>query len=159
MDVKSAFLNGFLHEEVFVEQPKGFVDAHHSNHVYRLKKALYGLKQALRAWYKCLTQFLVDKTLFIKKNNDELFIAQIYVNDIVFGSTNNIKVQQSVDVMSYEFDMSLVGELSYFLGLQIKQLNDMIFITQYKYAKNLVKKFSLANAKHCDTPMNVHKRS
>ncbi|KAK1572556.1 hypothetical protein Q3G72_034540 [Acer saccharum] len=101
MDVKSAFLNDFLQEEVFVQEPKGFVDAHHPNHVYRLKKALYGLKQALRAWYECLTQFLidnnysrgsVDKTLFIKKDNDELFIAQIYADDIVFGFTNNTKV-------------------------------------------------------------------
>jgi hypothetical protein len=164
MDVKSAFLNGFLQEEVFVEQPKGFVDAHHPNHVYRLKKALYGLKQAPRAWYERLTQFLVnndytrgsvDKTLFIKKDNDELFIAQIYVDDIVFGSTNNTKVQQFVDVMSHEFEMSLVGELSYFLGLQIRQLNDGIFISQAKYAKNLVKKFGLEKAKHCDTPMST----
>ena len=164
MDVKSAFLNGFLQEEVFVEQPKGFVDAHHPNHVYRLKKALYGLKQAPRAWYERLTQFLVDndytrgsidKTLFIKRNNDELFIAQIYVDDIVFGSTNNTKVQQFVDVMSHEFEMSLVGELSYFLGLQIRQLDDGIFITQAKYAKNLVKKFGLDKVKHCDTPMST----
>ncbi|KAK0574928.1 hypothetical protein LWI29_031062 [Acer saccharum] len=164
MDVKSAFLNGFLQEEVFVEQPKGFVDAHHPNHVYRLKKALYGLKQAPRAWYERLTQFLVDnnytrgsvdKTLFIKRDNDELFIAQIYVDDIVFGSTNNTKVQQFVDVMSLEFEMSLVGELSYFLGLQIRQMHDGIFITQAKYAKNLVKKFGLEKAKHCDTPMST----
>ena len=83
-----------MQEEVFVEQPKGFVDAHHPNYVYSLKKTLYGLKQAPRAWYECLTQFLVDndytcgsvdKTLFIKKDNDELFIAQIYVDDIMFG--------------------------------------------------------------------------
>ncbi|KAK1558510.1 hypothetical protein Q3G72_003173 [Acer saccharum] len=164
MDVKSAFLNGFLQEEVFVEQPKGFVDAHHPNHFYRLKKALYGLKQEPRAWYERLTQFLVDnnyirgsvdKTLFIKRDNDELFIAQIYVDDIVFGSTNNTKVQQFVDVMSHEFEMSLVGELSYFLGLQIRQLDDEIFISQAKYAKNLVKKFGLEKAKHCDTPMST----
>ncbi|KAK0593785.1 hypothetical protein LWI29_021976 [Acer saccharum] len=139
-------------------------DAHHPNHVYRLKKALYGLKQAPRAWYERLTQFLVDnnytrgsvdKTLFIKRDNDELFIAQIYVDDIVFGSTNNTKVQQFVDVMSLEFEMSLVGELSYFLGLQIRQMHDGIFITQAKYAKNLVKKFGLEKAKHCDTPMST----
>ncbi|KAI9153710.1 hypothetical protein LWI28_015433 [Acer negundo] len=101
MDMNSVFFNGFLQEELFVEQPKGFMDAHHPNHVYRLKKALYGLKQAPKAWYERLTQFLVDndytrgsvdKTLFIKKNNDELFIAQIYVDDIVFGSTNNTKI-------------------------------------------------------------------
>ena len=128
MDVKSAFLNGYLHEEVFVEQPKGFVDPHHPSHVYRLKKALYGLKQAPRAWYERLTLYLVDngysrgsvdKTLFIKCTKDELFIAQIYVDDIVFGSTNNLKVQQFVDVMTHEVEMSMVGELNYFLGLQI----------------------------------------
>ena len=73
----------------------------------------------------------------------------------MFGSTNNTKVQQFVDVMSHEFEMSLVGELSYFLGLQIRQLNDETFITQTKYAKNLVKKFGLENAKHCDTPMST----
>ncbi|KAK0587206.1 hypothetical protein LWI29_019132 [Acer saccharum] len=164
MDVKSAFINGFLQEKVFGEQLKGFVDAYHPNHVYRLKKALYGLKQASKAWYECLTQFLVDndytkgnidKTLYIKKDNVELFIAQIYVDDIVFGSTNNTKVQQFVDVIPHEFEMSLVGELSYFLGLQIRQLDDEIFITQAKYAKNLVKKFGLENAKHCDTPMST----
>ena len=153
-----------LQDEMFVEQHKGFLDEHHPNHVYRLKKALYKLKQALKTWYERLTQFLVDndylrgrvdKTLFIKKNNNELFIAQIYVDDIVFGSTNNTKVQQFIDVMSHEFEMSLVGELSFFLGLQIKQLNDGIFITQAKYAKNLVKKFGLENVKHCDTPMST----
>ncbi|KAK0593815.1 hypothetical protein LWI29_009249 [Acer saccharum] len=97
MDVNSAFLNGLLYEEVFVVQPKGFVDPHHPSHVYRFKKALYGLKQAPRAWYERLTLYLVDngysrgsvdKTLFIKCTKDELFIAQIYVDDIVFGSTN-----------------------------------------------------------------------
>ncbi|KAK0594664.1 hypothetical protein LWI29_010466 [Acer saccharum] len=128
------------------------------------QEGTYGLKQAPRAWYERLTQFLVDnnytrgsvdKTLFIKRDNDELFIAQIYVDDIVFGSTNNTKVQQFVDVMSLEFEMSLVGELSYFLGLQIRQTHDGIFITQAKYAKNLVKKFGLEKAKHCDTPMST----
>ncbi|KAK4848808.1 hypothetical protein QYF36_017638 [Acer negundo] len=164
MDVKSAFLNGLLQEKVFVERPKRLVDAHHPNHVCRLKKALYGSKQAPMAWYERLTQFLidnnyikgnVDKTLFIKKDKNELFIAQIYIDDIVFGSTNKTNVQHFVKVMSHEFEMSLVGELSYFLGLQIRQLNDEIFITQAKYAKNLVKKFGLENAKHCDTPMST----
>jgi len=88
MDVKSAFLNEYLNEEVYVEQPKGFVDPSFPNHVYRLKKALYGLKQAPRAWYETLTQFLVnqgyrkgetDKTLFVKDDNGRLMIAQIYV--------------------------------------------------------------------------------
>jgi len=93
MDVKSAFLNGCLHEEVYVEQPKGFIDPNFPNHVYKLKKALYGLKQAPKAWYERLTEFLInqgyrkggtDKTLFVKEDKGRLMIAQIYVDDIVF---------------------------------------------------------------------------
>ena len=94
MDVNSAFLNGMLQEEVYVEQPKGFVDPHRP---YKLKKALYGLKQAPRAWYDRLTSYLtenefkrgnVDNTLFIRKDKKHFVVAQVYVDDIVFGSTN-----------------------------------------------------------------------
>ena len=96
MDVKSDFLNGFLNEEVFVEQPKGFQDPHFLDHVLWLKKALYRLKQALRAWYDRLTTYLLDhgfkrgqadKTLFVKRDKKSLIFAQVYVDDIVFGST------------------------------------------------------------------------
>ena len=98
MDVKSAFLNGILSEEVYVEQPKGFEDLNFLNHVYRLKKALYGLKQAPRAWYGRLITYLLEKnverygvnrTLFINRSKDELLVAQIYVDDIVFGATSS----------------------------------------------------------------------
>jgi hypothetical protein len=97
MDVKSAFLNGPIKDEVYVEQPPGFEDDRNTDHVYRLSKALYGVKQAPRAWYECLRDFLisnalkvgkVDLTLFIKTYNSDLFISQIYVDDIIFGSTN-----------------------------------------------------------------------
>ena len=123
---KSAFLNEYLNEEVYVEQPKGFVDPSFPNHVYRLKKALYGLKQAPRAWCERLTQFLLDqgymkggtdKTLFVKDDNGRLMIAQIYVDDIVFGGMSNKMVQHFIQQMQSEFEMSLVGELTYFLGL------------------------------------------
>ena len=96
MDVKYAFLNGYLNEEVFVEQPKGFEDPHFPDPVLRLKKTLYGLKQALRGWYEWLTQYLLDRgfkrghadrTLFVKNDEDYLLIAQVYVDDIVFGVT------------------------------------------------------------------------
>ena len=97
----------------------------------------------------------VDKTLFIKCTKDELFIAQIYIDDIVFGSTNDSKVKQFVDIMSNEFEISMVGELTCFLCLQIRQMYDGIFISQAKYAKNIVKKFDLKNAKHYDTPMSI----
>jgi len=106
--------------------------------VYQLKKALYGLKQAPRAWYERLTEFLVnqgyikggiDKTLFVKEEKGRLMIAQIYVDDIVFGGMSNQMVQHFVHQMQSEFEMSLVGELTYFLGLQVKQMEDTIFIS------------------------------
>lgn len=165
MDVKSAFLNGYLHEEVFVEQPKGFIDPNFPDHVYKLKKALYGLKQAPRAWYERLTEFLInqgykkggtDKTLFVKKEHGGVMIAQIYVDDIVFGGMSNQMVQHFVQQMQSEFEMSLVGELTYFLGLQIRQMEDTIFISQSKYAKNIVRKFGLDNASHKRTPTATH---
>ncbi|WJX25548.1 hypothetical protein P8452_14576 [Trifolium repens] len=165
MDVKSAFLNGYLQEEVYVEQPKGFVDPEHPNYVYKLKKALYGLKQTPRAWYERLTQFLEeqgyrkggsDKTLFVKEEKGKFIIAQIYVDDIVFGGMSNTMVQHLVQQMQSEFEMSLVGELTYFLGLQIKQMEDTIFISQSKYARNIIKKFGMDNAAHKRTPAPTH---
>lgn len=138
MDVKSAFLNGYLNEEVYVEKPQGFVDPSFTKHVYKFKKALYGLKQAPRAWYERLAQFLVnqgymkggtDKTLFVKDNNGRLMIAQIYVDDIAFGGMSNKLVHYFIQQMQSEFEMRLVGELTYFLGLRVKQMEDTIFIS------------------------------
>jgi len=106
--------------------------------VYKLKKALYGLKQAPRASYERLTEFLInqgyrkggtDKTLFVKEEKGRLIIAHIYVDDIVFGGMSNQMVQHFVHQMQSEFEMSLVGELTYFLGLQVKQMEDTIFIS------------------------------
>ena len=120
-----------MNEEVYVEQPKGFENLHLLDHVYKLKKALYGLKQAHRAWYERLTTFLVekgykregmDKTLFIKIFKSGITIAQIYIDDILFGSTNNDKLIEFVEQMKNEFEMSMVGELNYFLGLQLNNL-------------------------------------
>ncbi|CAJ2654309.1 unnamed protein product [Trifolium pratense] len=165
MDVKSAFLNGYLNEEVYVEQPKGFVDPSFPNHVYKLKKALYGLKQAPRAWYERLTEFLVshgykkggnDKTLFVREEKGKLMIAQIYVDDIVFGGMSRQMVEHFVHQMQSEFEMSLVGELTYFLGLQVKQMEDTIFISQEKYARNIVKKFGMEGGSHKRTPAPTH---
>jgi len=152
----SAFLNGYLHEEVYVKPPNGFIDPTFPNHVYKLKKALHGLKQAPRAWYETLTEFLVnqgyikggsDKSLFVKEENEILMIAHIYVDHIVFGGMSNQMVQHFVQQMQSEFEMSLVGELTYFLGLQVKQMEDTIFIYQSKYAKNIVKKFGIEHLK------------
>ena len=163
MDVKSDFLNGFLNKEVFVEQPKGFQDPHFPDHVLRLKKALCGLKQAPRAWYDHLTTYLLDhgfkrgqadRTLFVKRDEKYLFVAQVYVDDIVFGSTIDHLAHEFSEEMKRGFEMSVLGELNYFLGLQVKQRKDGIFISQEKYAKNLVKRFGLGSMKHASTPMS-----
>ena len=126
MDVKIAFLNGFLKEDVYVAQPKGFIDSNFPYHVLYVKKALYGLKQALRAWYDRLTQYLVshgftrgkaDQTLFIKKEYDELIVVQVYVNDIVFRSTKDELAHSFSKLMQGKFEISMIGELTHFLGL------------------------------------------
>ena len=163
MDVKTVFLNGFLKEDVYVAQPKGFIDPHFSDHVLYLKKALYRLKQAPRAWYDRITQYLVsngftrgkaDQTLFIKREDGELIVAQVYVNDIIFGSTKDELAHSFSKLMQTEFEMSMIGELTHFLGLQIRQQDLGIFLSQSKYAKNLVKKFGLESASFVRTPMS-----
>ena len=165
MDVKSAFLNGYINELVFVEQPPGFEDHKHPNHVFKLKKALYGLKQAPRAWYERLRDFLlsngfimgkVDTTLFTKKIKKDLFVLQIYVDDIIFGSTNQEYCEEFAKMMANEFEMSMLGELNYFLGLQIKQMKNGIFVSQGKYIKDMLKKFNLEDAKQISTPMGTN---
>jgi hypothetical protein len=126
MDMNSAFLNGKINELVYVEQPPSFEDSKKPNHVYKVSKVLYGLKQAPRAWYERLRDFLVSKqfkigkvdiTLFTKKIDDDLFICQIYVDDIIFGSTNQDFCEEFGDMMSREFKMSMIGELSFFVAL------------------------------------------
>ncbi|KAL0545765.1 hypothetical protein IC582_015657 [Cucumis melo] len=165
MDVKSVFLNGYLNKEVYVAQPKGFVDSEHLKHMYKLNKALYGLKQAPRAWYDRLTVYLrgkgysrgeIDKTLFIHRKSDQLLVAQIYVDDIIFGGFPQDLVNNFINIMQSEFEVSMVGELLCFLGLQIRQKNDDIFISQEKYARNIVKKFGLEQARNKRTPATTH---
>jgi len=97
-----------------------------------------------------------DKTLFVKDDDGRLMIAEIYVDDIVFGGMSSKMVQHFVQQMHSKFEMSLVGELNYFLGLQVKQMQDTIFISQSKYAKNIVKKFGMDNGSHKRTPSATH---
>jgi hypothetical protein len=125
MDVKSAFLNGPISELVYVEQPPGFEDPKHPNHVYKLRKALYGLKQAPRAWYEYLKNFHIrkgfeigktDPTLFTRKVKHDIIMCQIYVNDIIFGSTNQEWCEDFSKIMTNRFKMSMMGELKFFQG-------------------------------------------
>ncbi|KAI4369936.1 hypothetical protein MLD38_018327 [Melastoma candidum] len=165
MDVKSPFLNGEVKEEVYVDQPSGFEDPKKHDLVYKLDKALYGLKQAPRAWYERLSQFLIEKgyrkgnvdtTLFLKKHRTELLIVQIYVDDIIIGSTNNAMCNEFPELMKGEFEMSMMGKLAFFLGLQICQTLEGTFIHQEKCTKQLLKKYELTNSIHLSTPMSTN---
>ncbi|GKE36081.1 putative ribonuclease H-like domain-containing protein, partial [Tanacetum coccineum] len=148
MDVKSAFLYGKIDEEVYVSQPPGFVDLKFPKKVYKVVKALYGLHQALKAWYATLSTFLlksgyirgtIDKTLFIKKDKNDIMLVQVYVDDIIFGSTKRSWCDEFKALMKSRFQMSSMRELTIFLGLQVKQKEDGIFISQDKYAAEILK--------------------
>ena len=142
MDVKFVFLNGFISEEVYVKQPLGFENENLAHHVFKLSKPLYGLRQAPWAWYERLSSFLlkngfkcrkVDIILFILHEKNDFLIIQIYVDDIAFGATNQNLYKNFSELIQGEFEMSMMGKLKYFLGLQIKQKKYGILIHQEKY--------------------------
>ncbi|GKB24308.1 putative ribonuclease H-like domain-containing protein [Tanacetum coccineum] len=166
MDFKSAFLYGIIREEVYVHQPPGFVDHAHPNKVYKVIKALYGLHQAPRAWYETLSSFLlendfkrgtIDKILFIKKNKSDIMLVQVYVDDIIFGSTKQSMCTKFEECMHKRFQMSSMGELTFFLGLQVKQQPDGIFISQNKYVVDILKKFDFWSIRTATTPIESNK--
>jgi hypothetical protein len=164
MYVKSAFLNGVIQEEVYVRQPLGFENPKYPHRAYKLSKALYGLKQALRAWYARLKTFLleheyvmgsVDNTFFTLKHGTDFLLVQIYVDDIIFGGSSHTLVSRFQEMMENKFQMSMMGELTFFLGIQVKQTKEGIFIHQAKYTKDLRKKFNMAELKPMSTPMST----
>nr|GEX57470.1 uncharacterized mitochondrial protein AtMg00810-like [Tanacetum cinerariifolium] len=158
----TAFLNGIVKEEVYVGQPPGFVSKQYPDHVYALDKALYGFKQAHRAWYDVLSQFLIDSsfqkgsidtTLFIKKKGKHILLIQIYVDDIIFGSTDPKYYTKFSDLMVKRFEMSMMGEMNFFLELQVNQFSNGIFINQSKYIIDILKRFGIENCHTVPTPM------
>jgi hypothetical protein len=164
MDVKGSFLNEFLEEEVYVKQPPGFESVEFPHKVYRLIKALYGLKQAPRACYGRLRGFLfskgfemgkVDKTLFLLRQGNDILIVQVYVDDIVFGGSSHSLAARFAEDMSKEFEMSMMGGLQFFLGLQIKQAKEGTFVQQSKYIKDILKKFKMDDSKPLSTLMST----
>ncbi|GKD17902.1 retrovirus-related pol polyprotein from transposon TNT 1-94 [Tanacetum coccineum] len=134
MDVKTAFLNGPLKEEVYVSQPDGIINPDFPDYVYRLKKALYDLKQALRAW-------------------GDILLVQVYVDDIIFGSTNPDFSKRFTNLMKNNFNMSMIGELKFFLGLQVHQSPPGIFISQSQYVIELLKKHDMDDYISMSTPI------
>ncbi|GJS42942.1 putative ribonuclease H-like domain-containing protein [Tanacetum coccineum] len=166
MDVKSDFLYGKIEEEVYVCQPPGFEDPDFPDKVYKVEKALYGLYQAPRAWYETLSTYLldngfqrgkIDKTLFIRRDKGDILLVQVYVDDIIFGSTKKSLCTEFEKMMHKKFQMSSMGELTFFLGLQVKQKEDGIFISQDEYVNEILNKFGFSDVKTASTPMETHK--
>ncbi|GJS37357.1 putative ribonuclease H-like domain-containing protein [Tanacetum coccineum] len=166
MDVKSAFLYGKIEEEVYVCQPPGFEDPEFPDRVYKVEKALYGLHQAPRAWYETFSTYLldngfhkgqIDKTLFFKSVKSDILLVQVYVDDIIFGSTKKELCTEFKKLMHKKFQMSSMGELTFFLGLQVTQKDDGIFISQDKYVDEILKKFGFLTIKTASTPMETLK--
>ncbi|KAI3493581.1 hypothetical protein L1887_40782 [Cichorium endivia] len=147
MDVKSAFLQGDLQETVYLQQPPGFEDPSRPNHVYRLNKAGY-------------RRGIIDPTFFVQSHKNHIMIVQVYVDDIIFGSTNQAMVDEFARVMTDKFHMSMNREINFFLSLQIKQTTRGIFIHQEKYTNELLKKFSFENCSTAKIPITTnHKLS
>ncbi|GJT93649.1 uncharacterized mitochondrial protein-like protein [Tanacetum coccineum] len=155
-----------IEEEVYVCQPPGFEDPDFPDKVYKVEKALYGLHQAPRAWYETLSTYLLDnefqrgktnKTLFIKRQKGDILVVQVYVDDIIFGSTKKELCNAFEKLMHEKFQMSSIGELTFFLGLQVQQKKDGIFISQDKYVDEILKKFRFTEVKTASTPMETQK--
>jgi hypothetical protein len=164
MDVKSSFLNGELEEEVYIEQPEGFQLSENTDYVCKLKKALYGLKQAPIAWYSRLDKYLqqlgfrkgsADNNLDIKVSQGNILLIEVYVDDIIFGSDDDRLSQEFSKDMKNEFEMSLLGDLSFFLGLHIHQRNKGIFVSETKYIREMLKRFGMEDCKQVITPMKT----
>ncbi|MCI04473.1 copia-type polyprotein, partial [Trifolium medium] len=153
LDVKSAFLHGELNETVYIEQPLGYVKKGKEDHVYRLHKALYGLKQTPRAWYSKIEKYFIregfekcphEHTLFVKKDgNNNWLIISLYVDDLIFTVNNNDMVKTFKISMMSTFDMTDLGKMRHFLGIEVIQNDQGIFVCQQRYAQEILERFNM----------------
>jgi hypothetical protein len=161
MDVKSAFLNGFIEEEVYVYQPPGFEVKEHPTKVYRLKKALYGLKKAPRAWYNRIDTYLI-KSGFSRSQNEptvytkidqhgKILIVCLYVDDMIY--TENLELTNFKHAKQSKFEMTDLGIMKYFLGIEVDQSTKGIFVYQKKYATDIIKRFCMEECNPVETPI------
>ncbi|KAL0384142.1 UNVERIFIED_CONTAM: Retrovirus-related Pol polyprotein from transposon RE1 [Sesamum radiatum] len=162
MDVKSAFLNGYIDEEIYVEQPQGFIAKGYEEKVLRLKKALYGLKQAPRAWYSRIDNYFMNRgfrrslsepTLYVKRQGNDTLIVSLYVDDLIYTGNNEKMIHDFKEDMMKTFEMSDLGLMHFFLGIEINQEKEGIFICQKKYTETLLKKFKMESCKTVTTPL------
>ncbi|CAL9031011.1 unnamed protein product [Prunus brigantina] len=149
LDVTNAFLHGYLSEEVYIRQPRGFEDPKFPHHVCRLQKSLYGLKQSPCAWFSRLSAFLIhsgftaskaDPSLFIFHKDDNFLFHLIYVDDIIVTGNALSQVHALLQSLNRQFAMKDLGDLHYFLGIEVKRTPDMLCLNQAKYAVDLLKK-------------------
>ncbi|KAD3337749.1 hypothetical protein E3N88_33269 [Mikania micrantha] len=165
LDVKNAFLNGNLSETVFMEQPPGFINPNFPNHVCKLSKALYGLKQAPRAWFQRLSTFLLsygftcsraDTSLFIFTRNSCIMYLLVYVDDLILTGNNENDIDTFISCLNHEFAIKDLGDLSYFLGLEVVYTDNGLFLTQSKYAKDILTRADLYYSRPVSTPLAPH---
>ena len=163
MDVKSAFLNRYLEEELYVEQPIGYVVEGQEDKVLKLKKALHGLKQAPKAWNNRIDKYFQVNGFFkcphehalyckVHKNGDILIVC-LYVDGLIFTSNNPSMFEDFKKAMTKEFEMTDIGLMAYYLGIEVKQMEDEIFISQEGYAKDILEKFEMLNSNPVSTPV------
>lgn len=161
LDISNAFLHGKLEEEVYMLQPPGFEDSTFPSHVCRLNKALYGLKQAPRAWYSTFSAFLLqhgfinsrcDSSLFVYKHASVLTILLVYVDDIVLTGNSTHHIDQLTNQMHSVFSMKELGSLSYFLGISVQPFAQGLFLSQSKYAQDILLKAGLLDCKPSPSP-------
>eukprot|EP00253_Pinus_taeda_P028962 PITA_28962 len=162
MDVKSSFLNGVLKEKVYIEQPPGYEKKGQEHKVCRLKKTLYGLKQAPRAWYSRIDSYLLENgfqkcegepILYIKEKDGKILIVVLYVDDVIFIGNDDCLIENFKIVMKEEFEMTDMGFLKYFLGIEVEQNGNGIFISQEKYANEVLERFNMQKCKTTITPI------
>jgi hypothetical protein len=161
MDVKSSFLNSFIEEKVYVDQPTGFEVQDQTTKVYRLMKSLYGLKQAPKAWYNRTNTYLIkirfsrsqnEPTLYTKTNqHSKILIVCLYVDDMIY--TRNLDLTNFKHAMQSDFEMTDLGILKYFLGIEVDQSTNRFFVCQKKYAANIIKRFCMEECNPVETPI------
>jgi len=163
LDVKSAFLNGFLEEEIYVEQPLGYIEAGNEGKVYKLKKALYGLKQSPRAWNTIIDKYFQENgfekcpyehVMYVKKEADgsTLFVC-LYVDDLIFTSNNPTMFENFKNSMVQKFEMIDIGLMTHFIGLEVMQKEEGIFVSQSDYATNILERFKMESCNPVSTPV------
>ncbi|KAH9799567.1 retrovirus-related pol polyprotein from transposon RE2 [Citrus sinensis] len=165
IDVNNAFLNGILDQEVYMAQPEGFVNSQKPQHICKLRKAIYGLKQAPRAWFARFRTAMTsqwnfqnsksDNSLFYKRENGHLLLVLVYVDDIIITGSNSARVQQVIQDMQHTFALKDLGELSYFLGIEVSKLNNGIHLSQAKYIADILMKHDLTHCSPVPTPMST----